>query len=398
MARELNKLSPAFVQNAPAAGKYPDGGGLYFVKTKTSSGQWVYRYSIGGKRHEMGLGGYPAMSLAKARQERNRWAETRAKGIDPIRERDKQRREAARGTQTLAEVTDLAFEARKASLRDEGRAGRWLSPLQIHVLPVLGRTPIDEINQQDIVRAIRPIWQTKPATAKKALNRLGIVLKYGAAMGLPVDLNAKEAAKALLGDQYHKETNVPALHWRDVPEFYQSLTDGTPTQLALRLLILTGSRSKPIRFLHVDHIEGNVWTAPAKLMKGRSGKATDFRYPLSGEALEVISQAKEQSRDGLLFPGVKKGVISDASMSRLMSRRGMIERPHGFRSSLRTWADDVAGVDYAVGETLLAHAVGTAVARSYRRTDHFDKRVAIMERWANHVTGKENQTTNVVSF
>ncbi len=100
MARQLNKLSSAFVQNAPA-GKHPDGGGLYFVKTKSSSGQWVYRYSIAGKRREMGLGGYPAMTLANARHERNRWAETRALGIDPIRNRDKKRREAARGSQTF---------------------------------------------------------------------------------------------------------------------------------------------------------------------------------------------------------------------------------------------------------------------------------------------------------
>ena len=106
------------------------------------------------------------------------------------------------------------------------------------------------------------------------------------------------------------------------------------THLALRLLILTGVRSHPLRFLHLDQIEGDVWTIPGERMKGRRDATSDFRVPLSPEAVKVIDAARRHARDRLLFPNVRKGVISDATMSRLMERRGMDARPHGFRSSL----------------------------------------------------------------
>jgi integrase len=387
--RQLNKLSASFVKNAPA-GKHPDGGGLYFVKMPSGSGQWVYRYSIGGKRHEMGLGGYPTITLARARVERGKWAEIRAGGEDPLKARDKQTRDSRRGTQTFAQVAEQTFEARKAQLRGAGKAGQWMSPLILHVMPKLGNIPIDGITQTDIVSAIRPIWHSKAATAKKAIDRTGIVLKYGAALGLSVDLNATAAAKALMGEQNHKSKNIPALYWRDVPEFYSSLSDGSPTQLALRLLILTGARSKGVRFCHVDQIDGDVWTIPEGLVKGREGKTEPFRVPLSAEAHSVISEAADQSRDGFLFPSPRRGVISDMAMSALMRRRAIPERPHGFRSSLRTWMSEATEASFEIKETVMGHAVGSKVIRAYDRTDHLERRALLMERWANHCTNKRS--------
>ncbi len=125
--------------------------------------------------------------------------------------------------------------------------------------------------------------------------------------------------------------------WREVPAFYASLSDGSVTHLALRLLILTGTRSQPLRFLHEKQINGDIWTIPGEAMKGRKDTTSDFRVPLSAEALEVIAQARRHTRDGFLFPSVRKGVISDMTMSRLMERGGLEARPHGFRSSLRDW-------------------------------------------------------------
>lgn len=120
-----------------------------------------------------------------------------------------------------------------------------------------------------------------------------------------------------------------------MPVFYQSFDDGTVSHLALRLLILTGVRSGPLRFLHESQIDGEVWTIPGEAMKGRRDTTEDFRVPLSPEAQEVIGQARRHARDGFLFPSVRKGVISDATMARPMERREMNARPHGFRSSLR---------------------------------------------------------------
>ena len=193
----------------------------------------------------MGLGGFPDVSLAAAREQRDRWAAERAQGRDPLRLRDAERRARTAGGRTLAEVTALAFEARRGQLRDDGKAGRWLSPLNVHVLPTLGGVPVDELTQADLERALRQIWRAKPVTARKALNRVGIVLAHGAAMGLDVDLNAKAKALALLGDTGHAEANIPAMPWAEVPAFYASLSDGSAAHLALRLLILTAARSRP---------------------------------------------------------------------------------------------------------------------------------------------------------
>jgi len=128
-----------------------------------------------------------------------------------------------------------------------------------------------------------------------------------------------------------------------------------------------------------------VWTIPAEAMKGRVGATSDFRVPLSGEALAVIEQAPPRSRDGFLFPGVKRGPISDMTMSGLMARRGMTERPHGFRASFRDWVAEATTTPHDVAETAMGHKVGSAVERAYRRTDCLEQRRALMERWARFV-------------
>ncbi len=335
----------------------------------------------------MGLGALSDVSLKEAREEADKWRASARSDKDPIKERDRQRREAARNMHLLKDIAVDAFEARKAELKGDGVAGRWFSPLELHILPKLGKVPVGELDQRDIRDTLAPIWHTKADTARKAMNRLGLCLKHAAALGLDVDLQATEKARALLGKQRHKVQNVPALSWVDVPAFYASLTDGTVTHLALRLLILTGVRSGPLRFLREEQIDGDVWTIPGERMKGKRDSTPDFRVPLSIEALTVLDQARRLARDGFMFPNVNKGVLSDATMSRLMERRGMEARPHGFRSSLRDWIAETTNTPHEIAETCLGHVVGGSVERAYRRTDYLEQRRSILERWAGHVTG-----------
>lgn len=218
------------------------------------------------------------------------------------------------------------------------------------------------------------------------MNRLSICLRHAAALGLDVDLQATDKAKALLGKQRHKTTNIPAMPWHDVPAFYQSLDGGSITELALRLLILTAVRSFPLRNLHLDQIEGDIWTIPAEAMKGRKDATSDFRVPLSQEAQAVVAQARPFARDGFLFPGVRRGVISDMTMGKFMERRKLIERPHGFRSSFRDWVAETTNTPHDVAETALGHVIGGTLERSYRRTDFIEQRQALMERWGSKLT------------
>ncbi|WP_438273262.1 tyrosine-type recombinase/integrase [Tropicimonas marinistellae] len=256
---------------------------------------------------------------------------------------------------------------------------------------------MSQIDQMDIRDTLAPLWHTKADTARKALNRLGICMKHAAALGLDVDLQATEKAKALLGRSRHATKNIPAMDWRDVPDFYASLEEPTVTHLALRLLILTGLRSAPVRFLREEHVDQDTLTVPADLMKGRIGAVSDFRVPLSVEAQRVIGLAIPFARNGFLFPSVRKGVISDATMSRLMERRGMAERPHGFRSSLRTWLAEATDAPHEVAETTLGHVVGGSVERAYRRKDYLEQRRALLERWAGHVTGGDGQVVRLAN-
>ena len=392
--RAKNRLTVGFLKSPPV-GKHCDGAGLWLVQREDGGAQWVLRVTVHGRRREMGLGGYPSLGLAEARKLATRWRDMAASGRDPIKEREAEERAARREDISLAIITADAFEARKAELKGDGTAGRWLSPLTIHVLPKLGRVPVIDLDQRDIRDTLAPIWHAKADTARKALNRLSIVLKHAAALGLDVDLQSTEKAKALLGKTRHVAKNIPAMPWADVPDFYSSLQEPTLTHLALRLLILTGVRSTPLRTLRLDQLEGDVWTVPAESMKGRKGATVDYRVPLSREAQRIIDLARPHARNGFLFPNTRGGVISDMTLSRHMERRGLEARPHGFRSSLRDWLAEATDAPHEVAETMLGHVVDGSAVRAYRRTDFLEQRAKLAERWADHVTGGAGQVVKL---
>ena len=392
--RATNRLSSQFLKSAPV-GKHCDGAGLWFLRRDDGGAQWVLRVTVHGRRREMGLGGFPALGLADARKAAERWRNLASAGRDPVKEREAEERAARREDISLAVMTADAFESRKAELKGDGTAGRWLSPLTLHVLPKLGRVPVTDLDQRDIRDTLAPLWHLKADTARKAMNRLSIVMKYAAALGLDVDLQATEKAKALLGKSRHVPKNIPAMAWADVPGFYASLEEPTLTHLALRLLMLTGVRSNPLRNIRLDQIEGDVWTVPAEAMKGRKGATEAFRVPLSCEAQRMIDLARPHARNGFLFSNARQGVISDMTLSRMMERRGLDARPHGFRTSLRTWLAETTDAPHEVAETMLGHLVDGGVVRAYRRTDYLEQRRALAERWADHVTGCAGQVVKL---
>ena len=383
----MYKLTAIGIKSLPS-GKHEDGGGLRIVVSKSGRGKWVYRYTCYGQRREMGLGQHPAVSLKQAREAAADARAIIAQDIDPITERSKRRTAALSNRCLLSDVVQETFESRKTELKGDGKAGRWLSPIQLHVLPKLGKRPIAQITQGDIRDTLAPIWHAKADTARKALNRLRLVYRHAAALGLDVDLQAPDKAKALLGAQNHVAKHIPSIAWPDVPDFYAGLNQNTPTHLALRLTILTGLRSFPIRNAHLDEFDGDVWTVPGVKMKGRRGKEVNFRMPLSREAQHVIYLARPLARDGFLFAPTRKGVISDMTLSQYMKRQGFEARPHGFRASLRNWLAECTDAPHEVAEAMLAHTADSQIVRAYRRTDFLEQRAALTERWAEHCIGQ----------
>tara|TARA_B110000967_G_C18835311_1_gene536348 strand:+ start:251 stop:1435 length:1185 start_codon:yes stop_codon:yes gene_type:complete len=382
----LNKLTEVKIKNA-SKGKHQDGAGL--ILRVTASKQWLFRFTMHSKRSEMGLGAYPNVSLKQARKLATNHRKMVAEGINPIAQRDKARLEASQARPTLSAMTSEAFEAIKKSLVSDGIAGRWLSPLRLHVLPKLGAMPIEDINQRDIQRALKPIWLKKAETARKALTRLKRVIDFAAAAGLDVDMQATMKAKALLGAQGDVQKHIASVPWQELPTFYKSL-GATMTELALKLTILTALRSGAIRHLRYEYIENDILTVPAELMKGNRGKKTEFRVPLSKQSLEVIEQLKPFERDGWIFPSVRRGVISDATMARHMERKGMQERPHGFRSSFRMWSAEATDTPREIAETALSHVTGSKTERAYNRSDYLERRKVLMQRWADYSTNTES--------
>ncbi len=364
-------------------GTHSDGRGLYFF-VRGDSRTWSLRYTAGGRRREMSLGVYPDVGLAEARQRRDEARQALSAGTDPQAAR-KQAEE-----RTLAVLAEQAFEAIKGDLKNEGKAGRWKSPLKTHILPTLGGVDVTTLTARQVRDVLAPIWRTKTSASAKALDRLGIVMRHAAA-AYPgeVDLEVVPSAKVLLGSQGHTVTHIPAMPWAEVPTFYATLGN-TPTELAMRLLILTASRSAPIRFAHVDQFDGETWVIPGANMKFRKSKqrqvAPDFRIPLSDEAQRVVELARPLARDGFLFCAHKGKPISDAAMAKFLDREGLPYRPHGFRSSFREWATKTKQ-NWMIAELSLAHLVGNKTERSYERADLLEERRPLMQEWSDHVSG-----------
>lgn len=364
-------------------GKHGDGQSLYLVKRDKTLGKWILRLSVDGKRREMGLGSWPDVSIAEARERAADARRLLRDGVDPIAHRRQMKRTT--GRLTIAEAIDSCFASRKAQLKDGGLAGRWLSPLKVHIVPKLGTEPIETLDQHALKETLLPIWHDKPQAALKALNRINLTLEHAAALGLEVDLMAAKNARALLGKQRHTVQHIPSLPHADTPAFYSLLqnTSGVAA-LALRFLILTVARTSEVRLATFDEIDGNVWCLSA----ARTKTGREHRVPLSDEALRVVRQARDIAENEYLFSSYRGKPMSDAAMSKFMRTNGYTARPHGFRSSFRTWCEEQTDFPFEVKEAALGHTVDMGVVGAYQRSDRLEKRRMLMDQWSVFVKNK----------
>jgi len=359
-------------------GKHADGQGLWLIKREKSVGRWMLRLVVHGKRREMGLGRWPDVSTGEARE---RAAEARKQlrdGMDPIEERAKLRRRVDR--LTVSDAIEQCFEARKAELKGDGEAGRWMSPLKVHVIPKIGSKAIEDLDQHALKDLLAPIWHDKPQAASKALNRINLTLKHAAALGLDVDLQATMKTRALLGKQRHQVEHIPAMPYAEVPAFYRSLESETGiAALALRFLILTAARTSEVRLATFGEIEDDVWSLAAT----RTKNGREHAIPLSKLALGIITDAKARASNEFLFAAYRGKPISDAVMSKFMRDRGLKARPHGFRASFRTWLEEQTDAPFEVKEAALGHHVDTGVVGAYQRSDRFEQRKRMTCYWSS---------------
>jgi len=394
----MGKLTAIGLRKA-GDGKHGDGNGLTLIK-RGETGKWVYRYSHLGKRREMGLGAWPALSLAEARRSRDVWAAELRAGRDPLDVRDAQRAaeraDRDKADPTFAELAQSVFEAHKATLRGDGERGRWLSPLRLYVLPKLGRMRVSQVAATDIADALRPIWRSKHPTAEKAWQRTRMILREGRLMGYPCDPFVADAAQRMLGAVLHKTRSITATRWQDMPALYARLGDGSPVQQCLRWMMLTLVRLDGCAGARVREIDEDVWTVPADRVKGRVGSVSDFRVPISEPALDIVKDAAAVWGDQM-FPGRLGTPVTSRALEKCLDRLGESGRPHGFRSAFRTWVQDTDACSYEVAETVLGHVIGTRVERSYARSDLLERRRAVMAAWARHLTGAQENVVRITA-
>lgn len=303
-------------------------------------------------------------------------------------EREERKRETSRLRPTLTNIAHQAFEAKKPKLKGGGTAGRWFSPLEIHVLPKLGHLTIDRITVSDIEDTFKPIWRDKAPTARKAMQRLDHVIKYASAKDNNIDITLCQRATTVLGDQGHKEVHVRALHWKDVPAVYSALSN-TVTHLGFKFYILTVPRVSNVTHAVWPEMGEDVWTIPG----GRMKAGREFQVPLSWQAQGILKHTKARFKDktDFVFPSPSahtRGVISENTWNKWLKTKNFDSTAHGFRSSFRDWAAENKICDRDLAEMCCDHMVKGSAERAYFRSDLIDQRAEIMQKWAEHVTGQ----------
>jgi len=397
----MAKLTAISVRNAKP-GRYADGDGLYLLVKPSGSKSWILRIQVDKRRRDVGLGavdlsstaGDATVDIPLLHRRRLSLSEARAKcailrraaeaGLDPIDERDRDRR----GVPTF----EMAAKACHVALKDNWaprQQGAFLSSLGRHAFPAFGSRRVDQIQAHDISAMLAPIWTEIPDMARKVRQRVGIVLTFAKAKGWRKDEAPGKSVTVALAKPA-KGGNYAAMPYADVPVFVAALNAKADTagRLALLFTIYTAARSGEVRHARWSHIdlEQKLWSRPAELMKTRVAHVVT----LSPGAVAILERAKlawGDSPDAFIFPSSKHSALSDMTLSKIMRDGKLPYTVHGFRSSFRDWAAE-ARVDIpdAVAEAALAHAVSDNVVAAYKRTSFIEMRRTLMNAWAGHLS------------
>lgn len=399
----MGKLTVKAVEalsKAARPGKTGDGDGLYFQITRAGVTSWLFRYMLAGKSREMGLGPYPTVTLAKARELAADQRKLLVAGSDPMAARDAERelkREAERIKQarrvTFADLAGEYLAAHGANWSEKWRKG-WLRKLELYAFPVIGSLPVSDIQTEHVLKALRLIWSDKTRTADEVRGQIEQVLDAAKARRLRdgdnparwrghLDNLLSKAEKKKARQRQH----FPALHWQKVPQLMARLAEVEGrNSIAARLLILTGARAHMIRFAEWSEfdLEAGVWSLPAERMKMRKA----FAIPLAVPVAELLRSLPRIDSSPYLFPGQgKSGVMHANAVRGLLHQLGYDDiTRHGFRSSFRDWANERTHYPREVCELALAHDERSQTEAAYSRSDFLEKRRALMADWAQFVT------------
>ena len=383
------RLSARFVATIDQPGRYGDGrgsGGLSLLVKHTTRGHlaksWAQRINIEGRQRNLGLGSWPHVSLAEAREKCALNLAARRRG-ELVTGRK-------RTVPTFEEAVEKVIAVHRAGWKDGSRSETdWRATLRDYAMPKLGRRPVHRINPADVMEVLLPIWNEKRVTARRVRHRISAVMRWAVAQGYREDNPAGEAIGAALPKNGVRPQHLPALPYAEVAGALEQVrrSGAYPgTVLAFEFLVLTACRSGEVRGARWDEIdlEAREWRIPPERMK--TGR--EHRVPLSTGGLAVLREARALSDgSGPVFPSARGGLLSKLAIAKLVRDLDIGAVPHGFRSSFRDWAAECSDAPREVCELALAHVNTNAIEAAYRRTDLFERRRALMERWAAFLAG-----------
>lgn len=384
MGRTTNKLTAIRVERIKAKGRYSDGGGLYLRVSPALNKSWVFRSVRDGIATEVGLGPFPLVSLSIAREQAAECRRFVVTGLNIKAERERTRARK----KTFGEIADEYLKIMAPRWTYEKTRWQWRSTLNDFCGSIRKRR-VSDIDTDDILRLLRPIWEEKPETAGRIRMRLESVLDYARTKGHRDGENPARwrghLANLLPARQKLSRGNHPAMSYNDVPGFVRRLQSlDTISARGLELLILTACRTTEVREARWSEVdfEGKVWTIPAERMKARVA----HRVPLTKEMLAILRPLHGTRMSDFIFPGQKSRMpLSNMAFKSVMKRLAVTDAtPHGFRSSFRDWCGDCTEFPREVAEAALAHKVGNAVEQAYRRSDALEKRRELMAAWSLH--------------
>jgi integrase len=386
LQKRLGNRVSSEVQDKP--GRHSDGGGLYLSVGPGEARRWVFLFRWNGRLREMGLGSFNDVTLARAREKARDARELVADGVNPL---DAKR--ALKAIPTFGTLADEFVAAKRGEWVNAKHQEQWASTLKTYAAP-LRPIRVDRIDFNAVLAVLQPIWAEKPETASRVRGRIERVLDAAKARGFRAGENPARwrgylehhlPKRQILSRGHHA-----ALPYAEVPAFVARLRERSGSAaLALEFAILTAARSGEVRgatWAEFD-LKAKVWTVPGSRMKTKR----EHRVPLSDRAVEIVTELKPLAKGdpaALVFPSPSGGQLSDAAFDALLKRMG-VERgaltAHGFRSSFRDWAGEVSTFPRELAEAALAHVVGDATERAYRRGDALQKRRKLMESWAAFV-------------
>ncbi len=391
-ARELTALD---VKRITRPGRYAVGNisGLLLVVKGTGSRSWILRTMVGNKRRNIGLGGYPEVTLAKACEKaREIKDQIKWKGIDPVEQR-KVRRMALMASQngrmTFAEAARRTHEKKMSEFKNQKHGKDWINSVERYAFPVIGQVAVEDVDLAHIQKILDPIWTDKTETATRLRQRLEQILNWATISEYRKGENParwKNHLDAIFAkpSKLKNVEHFKALPWKEINSFVVDLRqrEGMAAR-CLEFIILTACRSGEARFAVWDEIDlsNKVWTIPAERMK----TAKEHRVPLTDDAIHLLGKLPRFEGGNYLFTAPRGGPLSDMALSMLCRRMKIEATPHGFRSTFRDWCAEVTSYPREVAEQALAHTIPSAVEAAYRRGDLFNKRVKLMEAWTDFV-------------